>query len=75
MKLANQPYQTYPNDTDAKVKPIRNRVGSKPTLADGDIPLLSVSPQELIQNSQSPPPLANSKSNVVSGAIPLLDLS
>lgn len=85
--MANQPYQTYPNDSynesRAKVPSQRNRGNSKPSLTfDGDIPLLPVLPNEpsipAFQSvSHAAPPLANSKyhSNVNSGAIPLLDLS
>lgn len=49
MKMANQPYQTYPNDSHqdsrAKAPAQRNRGASKPSLTfDGDIPLLSILP-------------------------------
>ena len=77
MKSANQPYQTYPNDShpDSRVKNIKNK-NSKPNPVDGDIPLLSLV-SDIAENA--PPPLASSKAyasgNINHGAIPLLDLS
>jgi hypothetical protein len=88
MKNANQPYQTYPIDSESRVRGVqqsRHRGSSKPHLTfDGDIPLLPVMPADNTSSSAFHGGivqgiLANSKSKVntivSSGAIPLLDLS
>ncbi len=77
MKNANQPYQTYPNEShpESRVKNGKNK-NSKPNPIDGDIPLLSLL-TDVADNT--PPPLASSKAyasgSINHGAIPLLDLS
>jgi hypothetical protein len=80
MKLASQPYQTYPVElqSDSRQKGISlnksKAAQSRPNLFDADIPLLPLMPDAplLAQNSV----LATSKQSVANiGNIPLLNLN
>lgn len=86
MKLANQPYQTYPADTqsDSRQKGVSLSKGkggqSRPNLHDGDIPLMPLlsldPPLTRDQHQQHSSVLAISKQSVANiGNIPLLNLN
>lgn len=82
MKLASQPYQTYPVElqSESRQKGIslnRSKAGqSRPNLHDADIPLLPLMPPLPLAEQPVQSVLAISKQSIANiGSIPLLNLS